>query len=86
MDATTLGIKQSLFIYTSPAGETWEFVALVNGGCAAVREGTVVDSGDESEESVRRLMEMFFLAAGVRTTARNADTRLHVPPESTSAA
>ena len=64
MDARGSDVRPSLFIRTAPDGDTWEFTATPDGGCAVLCGGNVVAVGDGSETSVDRILEEFLAACG----------------------
>ena len=67
-------VSQSLFIRNGFDGSTWEFAALVNGGCALLRDGAAVTTADGTEPSVEQLLQEFF-----RVTTAYAAVSDYVP-------
>ena len=70
MDARVSELRPSLFIRTAPGGDTWEFTATPDGGCALLCGGQVVAIGSGTEESVDRILEEFLVACGAGCASR----------------
>src|SRR3954467_11542080 len=71
-------VLQSLFIRHGFDGSTWEFAALVNGGCALLRDGTPVSTAEWRWPCVEQLLGEF-----LRVTTAYA---LEVPSDVVAAA
>ena len=84
MDARGSDVRPSLFIRTAPDGDTWEFTATPDGGCALLCGGHVVTIGDGSEASVDRILQEFLAACGVGPAGRVPATRPPPPPDGTA--
>ena len=83
MDARGFEARPSLFIRTAPDGDTWEFTATPDGGCALLCGGHVVTIGDGSAESVDRILEAFLAACGAACAVRFPATA-PPPPDGTA--
>lgn len=85
MDARVAEVRPSLFIRTAPGGDTWEFAATPDGGCALLCGGQVVAIGSGTEESVDRILEEFLAACGAGcAAARFPASRPQPPPDGTA--
>ena len=83
MDARISEVRPSLFIRTALDGDTWEFAATPDGGCALLCGGEVVTIGNGSEESVGRILGEFLAACGARRDGRFPTTAAPRPPDGT---
>ena len=80
MDARVSDVRPSLFIRTAPDGDTWEFTATPDGGCALICGGHVVAIGSGTEESVDRILEEFLVACGAGCGTRFPAAPPPLPP------